>query len=70
MTYDFKKVQELLWSVGVAAAIAVVDIVRVQSFEAVTDWGSFAMILVGGGARAGAGAFVAFLSKTFFTRGA
>ena len=65
MRYDFKKVAEVCWFVGVAVVVFVAELIVQWDFEAVAaDWQSYATALLGGAARAGVVAALAFFSRS------
>lgn len=63
--YDFKKVPEALWFVGVAAIVFIAEAVKVADFtEVATDPEAYLVALAGGAARAGLVVLHAFLVRS------
>lgn len=64
--YEFKPLQELLWMAGVAAAVAVLQVLVTFQPDAITSWETWIVALAGGAVRAAAGALVAALTRPDF----
>lgn len=65
-SYDFKRVDELVWALVTAAVIAAAQIVQETDFNAVTDWKIWAIAAAGAVARAVVAALGTFLAKNLF----
>jgi hypothetical protein len=62
--YDFKKMPEALWFIGVAVIVFVAEAVKVADFaEVATDPEAYLVAVVGGAARAGIVAALAFFPR-------
>jgi hypothetical protein len=64
MTYDFKFMQELMWSIVVAVAFAIGQILLEFDPSKITDWRLWAVSAAGGIARMVGGVLVAKFSNS------
>jgi hypothetical protein len=64
MTYRFKPLPELLWGVGIAAGLVVLQALVTLDPEAVKDWRTWAVALGGAAIRAGAGAAIDYIRRS------
>ena len=66
MQYDFKKVAELGWFVGVAVIAFVAQALTAANFQDVAaDWQTWAIALAAGAGRAAVAAFATALTRFF-----
>lgn len=59
MTYDFKKVDELIWAAVVAAGFVVIEAMANTDLSTITDWKAWAVGIGGGAIRAAFAAVIA-----------
>lgn len=64
MAYDFKRVEELFWVAIVAAGIFVLTVLVEFDPDAIKDWRTWALSLLGGAVRAAAGALLAYRARS------
>lgn len=63
MRYEFRKLDEAIWAVGIAVAVSVFQALVTFDPETITDYKTWAVGIVAGAVRAAAGAAIAFLTK-------
>lgn len=63
MTYTWKRAAELAWFAGVAAALAVLQVLVTWEPDKIDDWRTWAVAVGGGAIRAAAGAIIAAATK-------
>lgn len=64
MRYRFQPLPELYWGVVVAASLVLLQALFTLQPEAVTDWQTWAVALLGGALRAAAGAGLDYLRRS------
>lgn len=64
MRYDFKPLQELYWGVLIAASLVLLQALLVLQPEQINDWQVWAVALLGGMTRAGAGAAIDYIRRS------